>query len=403
MKINTHIHEKGQVIVLIMLAMVMLAGFAALAIDGSALYARRRAAQNAADNSSLAGAYAICKENNVGAAIQQVANQNGFFSSGPNNSVVYFLPPSSGVGAGDATYVEVIITSEVPSNLAQLVYGGPLVTTVRSVGHCIEGTSGGIAAPVIALSETCTNTIDLSGGDNVFDGGLHTNNDMNFGTPNTVNGELTYVSSVNGDPSDPIYDPPPPDNPVQVSPITDPLGYNILDYAPGGVKADEAALTGQYYSCECKMDMGWLIGQGLYNSSTHILDDGLYFTTEQIELSDSLIDGSVTLVSEEAKISISGSLMDLTPYIDGLLAFANVQLSGSSQCDESVIQMSGGENEWSGVVYAPNGQIEFSGSDNTTFNGALVGYTVKINGSEVGFSFDPDFFPTAADELEIAE
>jgi len=403
MKINAFISEKGQVIVLIMMAMVMLAGFAALAIDGSALYARRRAAQNAADNSSLAGAYAICKENNVGAAIQQVANQNGFFSSGPTNSVVYFLPPASGVGAGDATYVEVLITTEVPSTLSQLVFGGPLVTTVRSVGHCVEGTSGGIAAPVIALSETCTNTIDLSGEDNVFNGGLHTNNDMNFGAANTVNGELTYVDSVNGDPGDPIYDPPPPNNPVQVSPINDPLGYNILDYAPGGVKADEAASASQYYSCECKMDMGWLIGQGLYNSSTHVLEDGLYFTTQQIDLGDSLIDGSVTLVSEEDKISISGSTMDLTPYIDGLLAFTNMQLSGSSQCDEAVIHMSGSENEWAGVVYAPNGQIEFSGSDNTTLNGALVGYTVKINGSEVGFTFDPDFFPTAADELEIAE
>ncbi|HEY5668948.1 MAG TPA: Tad domain-containing protein, partial [Anaerolineales bacterium] len=53
--LDTYTQEKGQALVLITLAMVVLLGFTALAIDGGMVYSDRRHAQNAADASSLAG------------------------------------------------------------------------------------------------------------------------------------------------------------------------------------------------------------------------------------------------------------------------------------------------------------------------------------------------------------
>ena len=47
--------EKGQALVLIVLAMVVLLGFTALAVDGGMVYSDRRHAQNASDAASLAG------------------------------------------------------------------------------------------------------------------------------------------------------------------------------------------------------------------------------------------------------------------------------------------------------------------------------------------------------------
>ena len=47
--------ERGQVLVLLVLGMVVLLGFTALAVDGGMVYADRRQAQNASDASSLAG------------------------------------------------------------------------------------------------------------------------------------------------------------------------------------------------------------------------------------------------------------------------------------------------------------------------------------------------------------
>ena len=52
---NSNFSEKGQVLVLVVLSVVGLLGFAALAIDGSMVYSDRRHAQNAADAASLAG------------------------------------------------------------------------------------------------------------------------------------------------------------------------------------------------------------------------------------------------------------------------------------------------------------------------------------------------------------
>ena len=51
-----HSSESGQAAVLLVLAMIVLLGFAALAVDGSMVYSDRRFAQSGADAASLAGA-----------------------------------------------------------------------------------------------------------------------------------------------------------------------------------------------------------------------------------------------------------------------------------------------------------------------------------------------------------
>ena len=54
-------HEKGQAIIIIAFAIVVLVGFAALAIDGGRVLSDRRHAQNAADTAAYAAALAKIK------------------------------------------------------------------------------------------------------------------------------------------------------------------------------------------------------------------------------------------------------------------------------------------------------------------------------------------------------
>ena len=61
MKTQTRSSERGQALVLIVLAMIVLLGFTALAVDGSMVYSDRRYVQNAADASSLAGGGAAAR------------------------------------------------------------------------------------------------------------------------------------------------------------------------------------------------------------------------------------------------------------------------------------------------------------------------------------------------------
>ena len=53
---SSNLSERGQALIVIALAAVVLFGFVALAIDGSAKYSDRRNAQNAADTAALAAA-----------------------------------------------------------------------------------------------------------------------------------------------------------------------------------------------------------------------------------------------------------------------------------------------------------------------------------------------------------
>jgi len=54
--------QKGNIIILVALSMVMLMGFAALAIDGGSLYQTRRQMVNAADAAALAGAQELIRQ-----------------------------------------------------------------------------------------------------------------------------------------------------------------------------------------------------------------------------------------------------------------------------------------------------------------------------------------------------
>ena len=70
--------EKGQALVLIVLAAIGLFAFAALAIDGSIVFSDKRHAQNAADTAALASSLAYVRGNNFEAAAQTRATENGY-------------------------------------------------------------------------------------------------------------------------------------------------------------------------------------------------------------------------------------------------------------------------------------------------------------------------------------
>ena len=70
--------ESGQILVIIAFALVGLVGITGLAIDGSAAYADRRQAQNAADSASLAAALSYVRGSDWNAVALQRAASNGY-------------------------------------------------------------------------------------------------------------------------------------------------------------------------------------------------------------------------------------------------------------------------------------------------------------------------------------
>ncbi len=142
--------ESGQTLVLIGLMVIVLFGFAALAIDGGMLLSERRRAQNAADASVMAAALAKIQAKNLFTIALQRAASNGFgtvgdtcspagldcyVGSGERWTVQVSTPPRTGDFTGNSSYLQVCITSEVNTALAHLVFTGPLQTTVEAVSR----------------------------------------------------------------------------------------------------------------------------------------------------------------------------------------------------------------------------------------------------------------------------
>ncbi|MFQ5922945.1 MAG: pilus assembly protein TadG-related protein [Anaerolineales bacterium] len=142
--------ESGQVFVILILVLVGLIGFTALAIDGGMVYSERRRAQNAADAGALAAALAKTQSENLHVAALNRTTSNGYDTSwgpcnptgidctlgtGSNWTVEVTSPPRVGDFAGSDEYIRVVIDTEVETAFAHFVFKGGLQTTVEAISR----------------------------------------------------------------------------------------------------------------------------------------------------------------------------------------------------------------------------------------------------------------------------
>jgi subtilisin family serine protease len=188
----------------------------------------------------------------------------------------------------------------------------------------------------------CDNSaIDLSGSSNSVTGNVHSNGGLKFsGSKNTVSGTLTYRTGCRA-------------------------SVKGLTATATGLQTDPLAhLTPAHFPCTFSRSGSWDL-----KASGGQLAPGVYCATGTIKLSASKVSGDVTLVAN--RIEISGSDVDLTPNRLGVLAWA----TGTGDA----VKVSGSKSTFGGIVYAPNGKAEFSGSDLTL--GSIVASTIKLSGS----------------------
>ena len=213
-------------------------------------------------------------------------------------------------------------------------------------------------APVtyaIWANSTKGNAIQWSGSRNVVNGGVHSNNGIKVsGSSNMIIGTTEYASKFTDSGSNNTFIPPP----IKVSPEPFPIQYNVEDYKPGGKEAIDAG--DKYHPIEGNFHI----------SGSDVVLDGLYYVEGNVKLSGSNISGVFTIVAE-GKIDVSGSEHNCTAYSGNLLFLSN----------STKIKIAGSESDFSGIICAPKGEIDLSGSGNT-INGGLFADTVKLSASE---------------------
>lgn len=355
--------EEGAVLVTVTFSLVALLLLSALALDIGLVMVARRAAQNAADHAALSAAWADCQSEDPTAAAQTATIRNNY--AAPDLTLT---EPTSGEWNAE-------VKDDVSLSFAQII--GLSTLTVKADAAATCTVISGALTSIFALGDTCStwgkDQIDVSGSNQRIYGGVHSNDGIriggstnDFGPTNPPVDEVTYVSYFNDGGADNLFD---TGYPRSIGTQSSPVSFALANYRPGSGRA--MAAGSEYYYRDGDIDGSYIESRG----------DGLYYSTGNIKL-DKTITARVTLVAEGV-IEISASNQDLDPYVDSLLAFGAYPYTGVEQCDKFVVSMGGSTNDWTGIIYGPNGLIEFNGSTNTTVSGSLIGFSVRLNGSNI--------------------
>ncbi len=397
-------NERGQAIVLLAVGFVMLLGFTALAIDGGMVYADRRQAQNAADSAALAAALAIVNGQDWSAAALNRASSNGYDNNGVTNTVQVFHPPASGQYAGDAEYVQVIITADVDTALIHFVYSGPVKNTVEAVARAKPGSVGPLfnGDAIVGLKPDGCSVVWKHGyGTIVVDGGgIWTNSsdpDCAFNY-NGAAGDLT---------------------------VQDPYTINVVggaDYSGGMPNATvvEGAPQFPYPPLAdipvptCATDASWDAGTNTLSPGNWTgnfppdrntnLEPGIYCITDtsfRLNAGDTLTGDDVLIYmaaggniqwSGEASIALTGRASG--EYAGLLIYVAHQDYANPGNCR---VTINGSvDSIFVGTIYAPTCDVSLlGGAENTGLRSQLVGYTVEMGGNT-----DLDIFYSEADNYE---
>lgn len=222
--------EGGQVLVILVLVIVGLLAFAALAIDGGMIFADRRGAQNAADAAVLAGGYRVANTledfnlnfnitymnwdcDNV-AAVMNVALPEAQSQAGSNSypiageSTLGMTCHDVDMGAYDDRYVDTdaIIVSDVSTSFVHLVFGGELKNTVQAISRVRPRMPLAFGYAIYAHRDDCptgsTGGIQVEGNPtvDVQGAGMMSDACVSFSGSSitTSDGEINYISDYTG-------------------------------------------------------------------------------------------------------------------------------------------------------------------------------------------------------------
>ena len=406
-----------------MLALVVLLGFTALAIDGSVVYSDRRYAQNAADAASLAGGgeAALELENagiraNSWSCLQLAINKGealAIYRAGSNDFAIddditddhgvdaYCGVETVGSFQRDYLDVEVSIIMDSQPAYAQIVNRNQLRNTVKAVTRVYPRHSLAWGNAIVSLNPDTSNCNPPANGMymggtatlTATGGGLWSNGCMNrAGTADVtvVGAGAMYFDSANNSGLDGIVFVPPGTTPTQLSNPDDILSLSLFDI---DVPIECGDSNYQYTANE-------LIDEG-HNTGLN----GLYCVTGNVSINNAneVISGTeTTIVMLGGRFQINGPDADpgdphnsLTapgsdyqgPAIPGVLIYMPTEIYGPDPSDcgdvNQELKINGNAvSDFTGSIIAPCSDIQLEGSDNSNvYNSQVIGWDIQTLGT----------------------
>jgi hypothetical protein len=418
--------ERGQALVLLTLAIVVLLGFTALAVDGSMIYSDRRYAQNGADTSSLAGggagAYALglivanhnwttitpgnCRDGNVAPAAQRAkeaavarAGDNDFTITPVTTMDEFEAAPSAVTTVCDTFDVPVLhyqkhfmdvyvkITHETPTAFAHFVFNGMVRNTTTAVTRIYPAQPFAFGNAIVALNP---HVCDYNGVENgakfhgtgivhVFGGGIFTNGCLfSTGTPsvNVTDGGIYYVEQYKGY----ATISPPAEQADDAIPLSDfeidpPDCSKVPNRTYNG--SDPTLLPGNYTNLQFNSPIDRTFQPGLYCISGVMQVNGGTVTGNGITIYLKETAGDVFFAGNVRTIlSAPNPLPDPSPAIPHMLIMAPFNYHGS-------ITLNGTQDSrFTGTILAPGAVVKLEGNGGTdTYHTQVIGWDVKAGGT----------------------
>jgi len=426
--------QSGQVLVGTAVALVVLCGFAGLAIDMGTLRYEKRLQQTAADSAAIAGAQNLSFGFAVLAPGQAASAANGFTDNNSGAgcvggavgciSVAINNGPLSGPHTGDIKYVEAIVTQIHPTNFMSLFGVTSEPVTARAVATNVSGGTNSNCLQTLGPPLNAITGIDAQGSAilNAPNCGIADNGNLDttgnkyrvIGNSISVTGQC--LGSHCGPPDvvcesspvgtcPPLHDAPAsadlmsglaaPSQPANSPscPATPPCNLNITVNGPVTIQ------PGTYSSITIGGQSAVTMAPGIYYfngplgsggitmkggaSLTDMANPGvmLYFTNGSTM--QKFVGGGN---SPDVNLTPMTTAQDSTYY--GILMFQD-------PADTAPAYLGGDDNStFYGTIYMPTSTVTFFGDNHVSFYGGVTAYSVDVQGNPtVNFGQSPSGVP----------
>ncbi len=429
-----HSSERGQILILLVLVVIGLLGFTALAIDGGMIFADRRYTQSAADAASLAGAGAaaeIVQANDVGpvswdcssGALQSsvsAAVNAAIASAGVNDYVITNEAQLGTTGydhgvkvtcydSGEHIDVEVMLSRVTSTSFVHLFTGGEMRNTVYSKTQVKPQVKAGNGATIVGMGKTCQKQ---GGGGVHFDsgslvtvltgGGVYSNDCVatkNNADVTVTGGDITCHVGTQCDADNIDLT----DGSVMIDSGYHPLtGEELIDLASLNAACADLDDLGS------SNGGGGTIGPGRYTSWTFQdpveLTPGLYCVTGTVKMNagGEIFGTGITIYYTGTDLTINGHSESVlaapnseggTPPTNGAIEDVLLYVPLTISADIKINGNSG--NEFGGTLWAPASSFQITGTSDstnpTTMGVSLVGQAVWVSGtSYINLEYDED-------------
>ena len=404
-------YEKGQALVIIVVALIGLLGMTALAVDGGYVYAQKRLVQNAADTAALGGALARIRGEDWVQLTYKIAAANGYKNDGINNVVKVYSPPLSGVYAGDLNYIQVQITSQTPTYFARIlgikqipVFGEAVTRTKRpEIKQILQGNA------VISLAPTSDCEINKSfdvSGESTLDikgGGVFVNsNNPTCALTTWGNGSIRLeedktISVVGGAAIK---------KPQLLTPYPPQTGAAPISYPPPfllpKIKCNKDAELSADGTSMSPGDWGDDVFPPVGVTG---LQPGAYCLGGDFIVSSGALEGNgVVILVSNGMVHLGGTIKLSAPpngKYKGLLLYVPAS-------NKHIVSLNGdGSSSYKGTILAPGSQIRLKGNDSSFgFHSQIIGYTIMSDGMSnivINYKDNDNYDALTMPQIEISQ